>query len=243
MTNNVMSDAPLDLLAFGPHPDDIEIGMGGTIARHTADGYRVGLCDLTRGELGSNGSPDDRLAEGEAARAVLGAVTRVNLGLPDGNLSPDDGSQIARIVDCVRHWRPRAVAVPYWLDRHPDHVCASTLLTRAIFKSGLRRFVSGGSDEAWRPEWVCHYFINDSATPSFVIDVSAHYARKREALACHRTQFTPAGADAATTRLTTPLFQQLVESRDAQFGALAGVAFAEGFVVRDPLLRPHLMKS
>jgi bacillithiol biosynthesis deacetylase BshB1 len=242
-----MSDA-LDLLAFGPHPDDIEIGMGGTIAHHTAGGSRVGLCDLTRGELGSNGTPDDRLAEGEAARAVLGAVVRVNLGLPDGNLRPDDEAQIGRIVDCVRRWRPRTVAIPYWHDRHPDHVSASALLTRALFKSGLRRFVTsatgltGVADDAWRPEWVCHYFINDSAAPSFVIDVSAHYARKREALACHRTQFTPAGTGAAATRLTSPLFHQLVESRDAQFGALAGVAFAEGFVVRDPLLRPHLFK-
>jgi bacillithiol biosynthesis deacetylase BshB1 len=238
-----MSDAPLDLLAFGPHPDDIEIGMGGTIARHAAGGYRVGLCDLTRGELGSNGTPDDRLAEGEAARAVLGAVVRLNLALPDGQLRSDDQAQIGRIVDCVRRWRPRAVAIPYWHDRHPDHVAASALLTRALFNSGLRRFDTGGDDEAWRPEWVCHYFINDGATPSFVIDVSAHYARKREALACHRTQFTPAGTGAAATRLTSPLFQQLVESRDAQFGALAGVSFAEGFVVRDPLLRPHLFKD
>jgi bacillithiol biosynthesis deacetylase BshB1 len=241
-----MSDA-LDLLAFGPHPDDIEIGMGGTIARHTAGGYRVGLCDLTRGELGSNGTPDDRLAEGEAARAVLGAVVRVNLGLPDGNLRPHDEAQIGCIVDCVRRWRPRAVALPYWQDRHPDHVSASNLLTRAIFNSGLRRFVtSAGSTpgaEAWRPEWVAYYFINDSTTPSFVIDVSAHYARKREALACHRSQFTPASTGATATRLTSPLFRQLVESRDAQFGALAGVAFAEGFIVRDPLLRPHLFKQ
>jgi N-acetylglucosamine malate deacetylase 1 len=242
MTNNVMSDAPLDLLAFGPHPDDIEIGMGGTIARHAADGYRVGLCDLTRGELGSNGTPEDRLAEGEAARAVLGAVIRVNLELPDGNLRPDDEGQIGRIVDCVRRWRPRAVAVPYWQDRHPDHVSASTLLTRALFNSGLRRFVTGGGDKSWRPESVCYYFINDGATPSFVIDVSSHYARKRDALACHRTQFSPAGAGATGTRLTSPLFSQLIESRDAQFGAVAGVAFAEGFVVRDPLLRPHLFK-
>ncbi len=235
-----MSDA-LDLLAFGPHPDDIEIGMGGSIALHAAAGYRVGLCDLTRGELGSNGTPEERLAEGEAARVVLDAIVRVNLALPDGDLRPDDESQVRRIVDCVREWRPRSVAVPFWRDRHPDHISASTLLTRAIFKSGLRRFVTAAS--AWRPEWVCYYFINDSATPSFVVDVSAHYARKREALACHRTQFMPADAGATATRLTSPLFSQLIESRDAQFGALAGVAFAEGFVVRDTLLRPNLLKQ
>jgi bacillithiol biosynthesis deacetylase BshB1 len=246
-----MSDAPLDLLAFGPHPDDIEIGMAGTLALHAAAGYRVGLCDLTRGELGSNGTPDERLAEAEAARAVLGAAIRVNLALPDGNLRPDDESQIRRIVDCVRQWRPRSVAIPYWRDRHPDHVAASALLTRAIFNSGLRRFAGSGAasgapnrqGDAWRPDWVCYYFINDSARPSFVVDVSAHYARKREALACHRTQFTPAGADAASTRLTSPLFLQLVESRDAQFGALSGVSFAEGFVVRETMVRPHLMKQ
>jgi len=133
------------------------------------------------------------------------------------------------------------VAVPFWRDRHPDHTSASTLLTRAIFKSGLRRFVTTAG--AWRPEWVCYYFINDSATPSFVVDVSAHYARKREALACHRTQFTPAESGAAATRLTSPLFSQLIESRDAQFGALAGVPFAEGFVVRDTMLRPNLLKQ
>jgi N-acetylglucosamine malate deacetylase 1 len=240
MTYFRMSEPPLDLLAFGPHPDDIEIGMGGTIALHAAAGFRVGLCDLTQGELGSNGTPAERIAEGEAARAVLGAVTRINLALPDGDLRPEDESQIRRIVDCVRHWRPRSLAVPYWQDRHPDHVSASALLTRAIFKSGLRRFAT--SAEAFRPEWVCYYFINDSATPSFVIDVSAHYTRKRDALACHRTQFTPAGSSAAATRLTSPLFSQLVESRDAQFGALAGVSFAEGFVVRDPIVRPHLLK-
>ncbi len=240
-----MSDAPLDLLAFGPHPDDIEIGMAGTIALHAAAGYRVGLCDLTRGELGSNGTPDERLAESEAARAVLAAVMRVNLGLPDGDLRPDDQSQIRRIVDCVREWRPRSVAIPYWRDRHPDHVAASSLLTRAIFKSGLRRFAANNSTgaAAWRPDWVCYYFINDSARPSFVVDVSAHYARKRAALACHRTQFTPTGADAASTRLTSPLFSQLVESRDAQFGALSGVSFAEGFVVRETMMRPHLLKQ
>jgi bacillithiol biosynthesis deacetylase BshB1 len=235
-----MSEAPLDLLAFGPHPDDIEIGMGGTIALHTAAGFRVGLCDLTQGELGSNGTPAERLAEGEAARAVLGAVARINLALPDGELRPDDESHVRRIVECVRQWRPRSVAVPYWQDRHPDHVSASTLLTRALFKSGLRRFKTNA--DAFRPEWVCYYFINDSAPPSFVIDVSAHYARKRDALACHRTQFRPAGDAATATRLTSPLFSQLVESRDAQFGALAGVSFAEGFVVREPLLRPHLLK-
>lgn len=241
MTDSSQSAAPLDLLAFGPHPDDIEIGMAGSLARHAADGLRVGLCDLTRGELGSNGTPEERVAEADAARAVLGAVVRENLALPDGGLRPDDDEQLRSVAECIRRWRPRTIAAPHWHDRHPDHVDASRLITRAAFKSGLRRYTAARG-EPWRPEWIVYYFINDSAPPSFVIDVTEHYARKREALACHRTQFTPAGDDVTGTRLTSPLFQQLIESRDAQFGALTGVRFAEGFVVRQTMMRPHLFK-
>jgi LmbE family N-acetylglucosaminyl deacetylase len=130
------------------------------------------------------------------------------------------------------------VAIPYWSDRHPDHVAASRLLTDGVFSAGLRRYEAEG--DAWKPGWVCYYFINDSAEPSFVVDVSDHYDTKRRALAAHVTQFAPSGADAVGTRLTSSRFQQLIESRDAQFGALAGVAFAEGFVVRQPVVRPDL---
>ena len=161
---------PLDLLVFGPHPDDIEIGMGGTVALHARRGDRVGLVDLTRGELGSNGTPDERVAEAAEASAVLGAALRLNLALPDGCLSVDDEAQVDAVVRCVRAHRPRAIAIPHWEDRHPDHGNASRLLRQAIFRAGLRR-VAGG-DEPWRPEWVCHYFINDAAPPSFVVDVS-----------------------------------------------------------------------
>jgi bacillithiol biosynthesis deacetylase BshB1 len=232
---------PLDLLVFGPHPDDIEIGMGGTVALHARRGDRVGLVDLTRGELGSNGTPDDRVAEAAEASAVLGAVLRLNLALPDGCLSADDDAQVDTVVRCVRAHRPRAIAIPYWEDRHPDHGSASRLLRQAIFRAGLRRVVTGA--EPWRPEWVCHYFINDAAPPSFVVDVTDVYAIKQQALACHRTQFSPAGDAATATRLTSPLFAQLIESRDAQFGALAGVRYAEGFVVREPVVRPTLFKT
>jgi bacillithiol biosynthesis deacetylase BshB1 len=231
----------LDLLAFGPHPDDIEIGMGGTLALHAAKGFEVGLCDLTRGELSTNGTPEERLAEAEASRQILGAALRVNLSLPDGSLSAEEGDQVQRVVDCLRQHRPRTVAIPYWRDRHPDHIGAFQLLRRALFASGLRRFRAPG--DVWRPEWICYYFINDSRAPSFVVDVSDHYDTKRRALLCHSSQFVPAGRDVAETRLTSPLFMQLVESRDAQFGALAGVRYAEGFVSVDPIVRPHLLKS
>ena len=236
-----MSDVDaVDLLAIGPHPDDIEIGIGGTVAKHAALGHRVGLCDLTAGEMGSNGTVDERLAEAEAARQVLGAAWRVNLRLPDRALGAND--EHARVIAAlVRRSRAKAVAVPYWNDRHPDHVAASRLLTEAVFNAGLRRYAVEG--EAWKPEWICYYFINDSAVPSFVVDVSEHYETKRRALACHVTQFKPAGQNAVATRLTSSTFQQLIESRDAQFGALAGVAFAEGFVINQPVVRPHLIPT
>ena len=233
---------PVDLLVFGPHPDDIEIGLAGVVALHTARGYRVGLCDLTRGELGSNGTPEEREAEAEAARAVLGADWRLNLRWADGGITGSE-TQIAEAVQVIRRCRPRTIALPYWDDRHPDHRAASDVLTRAAFRSGLRR-VDAGSDKApWRAGWLCYYFINDSVPPSFAVDVSEFYGRKRQALACHRTQFTPQAAGRVDTRLTSPRFQQLVESRDAHLGALTGVAFAEGVVVREPLLRSHVFRE
>jgi bacillithiol biosynthesis deacetylase BshB1 len=229
---------PVDLLVFGPHPDDIEIGAGGTVASHAASGRRVGLCDLTAGEMGSNGTVEERIAEAEAGRGVLGAVWRVNLRWPDRAIG--DAEQVRQAAGLVRAARPRAVAVPHWSDRHPDHVAASRVLTEAVFSAGLRRYPAPG--DAWKADWVCYYFINDSTVPSFLIDVSDHYDAKRRALACHASQFSPAAAGAVSTRLTSPRFQQLIESRDAQFGALAGVAFAEGFVVRDPVVRRDLFR-
>lgn len=234
-----MTNGAVDLLVFGPHPDDLEIGLGGSIAKHVQLGHRVGLCDLTRGELGTNGTPEQRLQESEAARAVLGAHWRENLGLPDGDIGSDP-SHLRAIVSLIRKARPKTIAVPHRRDRHPDHVAASQLLTRAAFLSGLARFAADG--DKWRADWLLYYFINDSVKPSFVVDVSAQYETKRASQACHQSQFAPPSSGAAPTRLNTPRFQQLIESRDAQFGALIGVPFAEGVVVRELLVREHLLK-
>jgi bacillithiol biosynthesis deacetylase BshB1 len=232
--------SPVDLLAVGPHPDDIEIGIGGLVAKHASLGHRVGLCDLTAGEMSSNGTVSERLAEADAACDVLGATWRVNLRLPDRAIG-SDASHLRIVAGLVRQAQPRVVAVPYWSDRHPDHVAASHLLTEAVFSAGLRRYEADG--DAWKPESVCYYFINDSAAPSFVVDVSDHYETKRRALACFASQFRPVQPGAVATRLTSAGFTQLIESRDAQFGALAGVAFAEGIVVKHPVLRPHLLPA
>jgi len=228
----------IDLLAFGPHPDDLEIGLGGTLAKQAALGHAVGLCDLTRGEMSSNGTPETRLKEAETARGVLGAAWRENLALPDRGLgsSPD---HTVKVVELIRRARPRTIAVPYWHDRHPDHQSAATLLRDAIFNAKLKRYTAAG--DPWQPQWVCHYFINDAGPVSFVVDVSEHYDTKRRALACYASQFTRA-TDSAETRLNSPSFSQLIESRDAHFGALAGVRFAEGIVVTEPVVREHLIK-
>ena len=231
---------PIDLLAFGPHPDDIEIGLGGSIAKHTAEGRSAGLCDLTAGELGSNGTVEGRRREADAAAAVLGAAWRENLGWPDGGIETTPAI-LRSAVECVRRHQPRVVAIPYWQDRHPDHVAASMVLTKALFLSGLRK--ADAAHAPWRPEWLCYYFINDGTAPSFVVDVSAHYEKKRQALSCYASQFVPSGSDAVPTRLSAPTFRQLIESRDAQFGALAGMQWAEGIVVREPVVRASLMKS
>jgi len=231
---------PVDLLVFGPHPDDLEIGAGGTVARHASMGLRVGLCDLTAGEMGSNGTVEERLTEAEDARKVLGAVWRVNLRWPDRAIGTET-RHILVATELIRQARPQAIALPYWSDRHPDHVAASRVLTDAIFNAGLRRYTAEG--EPWKPEMTSYYFINESTQPSFVVDVSEHYETKRRALACHASQFRPTGAGGVQTRLTSPRFMTLIESRDAQFGVLAGVDFAEGFVIREPVLRPHLLRE
>ena len=231
---------PVDILAFGPHPDDIEIGIGASIALHAASGHSVGLCDLTEGELSSNGAPSTRLEEARAAASVLGAAWRENLGWPDGGIEPSP-DQIRSAVTFIRRHTPRTLVIPYWKDRHPDHEAASRTLRIAAFRSGLRRFETGQAP--WRLDWICYYFINDGAKPSFVVDVSRFYDRKWLALACYGSQFAPRDAGAVPTRLTAESFRHLIESRDAQFGALTGTRFAEGLVVREPVQRASLLKS
>ncbi|HKB09309.1 MAG TPA: PIG-L family deacetylase, partial [Vicinamibacterales bacterium] len=182
-----------------------------------------------------------RRAEADVAAKVLGLAVRENLGWPDGGIAntPD---LVRSAAEAIRRHRPQAIAIPYWQDRHPDHVRASEVLTSAAFAGGLRRYSADG--DPWRAEWVCYYFINDSAAPSFVVDVSAYYEKKWAALACYRSQFTLPADEGVNvpTRLTAPTFRTLIESRDAQFGALAGVTFAEGVVVREPVQRATLLK-
>ena len=231
----------MDLLAFGPHPDDVELGMGGTLARHNAAGYTTAIIDLTRGEMGSNGTPAERIAEGEAAAAILGCAWRRNLALPDRGLDYRDPEQLRRVVSVIRAARPKVVAINWGVDRHPDHVSACRLLEEAIFTAGLRRYET--EQAAYRPAKVLYYFINDEAEPSFYVDITSFQAKKFESVFAHRSQFyVPEGG--VETRLNRAGgLPYLVESRDRLFGAKAGVQFAEGFVRKQVPVLSDLIKE
>lgn len=214
----------IQVLALGPHPDDVEIGMGGTLARFAASGRPVAVADLTRGEMGSNGTPEQRVAEGEEAGRILGLQFRLNLGLPDRGLTAADPAQVRTIVEVIRTHRPAILAIPYGEDRHPDHRAASALCYEAWFNSGLRRYET--DQAAYRPTLV-YYFINNEREPSFVVDVTHFYDKKLASLAAHASQF---GQGEVTTRLNTSSgLLHLMQSRDGLLGARSGVQFAEGF--------------
>lgn len=226
----------LDVLAFAPHPDDAEIGMAGTLARHAAEGLAVGIADLTRGELSSNGTVEKRLEESAQAARILGLAVRENLELHDGGLDLSPRT-MRPIIEAIRRHRPRVVCIPYWEDRHPDHVAASHLVAEAAYRAGLAKWRAAG--DPFRPERLLYYFIHGSTQPSFVIDVSAHYERKLEALRAHRSQFQRAEAGVPTP-INNPRYLNDLEARDRYFGSLVGVQHAEGFVYRGTLTLPSL---
>jgi len=224
---------PLDILVFGAHADDAEIGMGGTIAKHVQAGYRVAICDLTEAEMSSNGTVELRRQEAAAASSVLGLCHRSNLALPDRGL---DGSsaQIERIVEEIRLQRPRIVFAPYWNDRHPDHVQCSRMIEEAVFNAKLRKYMP--QLPPVQVEQLIYYYINDVDQVSLVVDVSDIYDVKRNSLLAYRSQFDKADGDG--NRVETPLtnrYVERVEARDFLLGQARGWAYAEGFAIK----RPH----
>ncbi|WP_199614927.1 bacillithiol biosynthesis deacetylase BshB1 [Paenibacillus alkalitolerans] len=228
-----MSPHPLalDILAFGAHPDDVEIGMAGTIAKHTDAGYRIGICDLTQAEMSSNGDVPTRMQEASAAAEALGLAYRSCLQLPDRGLRVTE-SHLERIVREIRNCRPRLVFVPYWQDRHPDHVACSELMQEALFNAKLRKYAS--DTPAWTVERIYFYFINDIFAADAAVDVTGVYDRKRQSLRAYRSQFEREGADVVSTPLNQGYLER-VEQRDALLGGKIGVRFAEGFVSKVPV--------
>lgn len=234
MTSRETADtAPLDLLAFGAHPDDAEIGMGGTIAKHVRSGRRVGICDLTRAELSSNGDPELRAREAAMASEALGLAYRSNLALPDRGLRRLATDDLASIVREIRTLRPRVVFAPYWKDRHPDHVACSELIEEAVFNAKLRRWRPELGAPAWTVERLYFYFINDADRADAVVDVTETYDRKTAALSAYRSQFERSGDDVVITPLNQGYIRK-VEQRDSLLGGTVGVRYAEGFAAKTP---------
>lgn len=218
----------LQLLAIAPHPDDAEIGAGGTLALHAARGYRVGILDLTRGELGSNGTPEERLAEAERAAAVLGLAWRGNLGLPDRGLAASSG-QVAELVRVLRRLRPRVVLLPSPTDAHPDHRTATALAEEALMSAGLPKW--DPATPAHRVERVLYYFVDPPVHPSLLVDVSGYLEVKMQALRCHASQFLP-GPGRTPTALNGGHYLARVEYQARYLGAACGREAAEAFAGR-----------
>ncbi|MEW9698957.1 bacillithiol biosynthesis deacetylase BshB1 [Paenibacillus sp. SI8] len=228
-----MADS-LDILIFGAHADDAEIGMGATIAKHTAAGYRVGICDLTYAEMSSNGTVEKRIEEAEQAASILGLSMRSNLGLPDRGLSLTQ-AYIERITLEIRKHRPRIVFAPYWQDRHPDHIACSHLVQEAVFNAKLRRYAP--ESEPVNVQQLYFYFINDVYEADLMVDVTNEYDKKIAALSAYRSQFVT-GHDTVATPLNQGYVER-VEARDRLMGQRRMLHYAEGFVSKLPLLVEH----
>ncbi|MGY5353745.1 bacillithiol biosynthesis deacetylase BshB1 [Wenyingzhuangia sp. IMCC45467] len=221
----------LDILAIGAHPDDVELGCGATIAKEVAEGKLVGILDLTKGELGTRGTPKIRAMEAEAAAGILGVMVRENLGLPDGFLENTKEYQL-KIVEIIRKYQPDIVLCNAIDDRHPDHAKASKLTSDACFLSGLRAIktnVGSGEQEAWRPKSVFHYIQWKNIEPDFVVDVSDYIDVKENAIKAFKSQFYDPNSNEPESPITSKNFIDSVLYRSRDLGRLTGVEYAEGF--------------
>jgi bacillithiol biosynthesis deacetylase BshB1 len=228
-------DTPLDLLAFSPHPDDAELGCGGSLILAADKGLRVAIADLSAGEMSSRGAPEQRQQEKEQAAELLGLCGRWLVGLPDSEIGTDPTQRLP-LIQLIRDTRPRLVLIPYYQDRHPDHVAASKLVEEACFFAGVRKI---GTGDPHRPERIYSYMIHRPFTPSFVVDISDVWARKMAAITVYQSQFQmdDGGAETAISR---PDFLRLVEARAIYFGAMIGAAYGEAFYLPGPVPLPEL---
>ena len=225
----------LDVLVFGAHPDDAELGAGATIAKEVASGKKVGIVDLTRGELGTRGTAEIRDKEAEAAAKVLGVSVRENLEFADGFFTNDKEHQL-EIIRMIRKYRPEGVLCNAIDDRHIDHAKGAKLVSDACFLSGLVKIDTkmDGDDqwqEPWRPKLVYHYIQWKNLEPDFVVDVSGYIEKKQEAILAYSSQFYDPKSDAPETPISSKNFLDSVHYRARDMGRLVGVAYAEGFTV------------
>lgn len=217
------------------HPDDAELGCGGTIAKHTAAGYKVGIIDFTRGELGTRGTPEIRKQEAAASAKILGISVRENLGLQDGFFRNDGVSQLA-VINVIRKYRPQIVLANALYDRHIDHGKGASLAFDACFLSGLAKIEtldeSGGKQAPWRPSAVYHYIQSQFIEPDFIVDVSDYWDIKMQAIKAFKSQFYDPDSKEPETYISKPGFLKMLEARGTEFGHAIGTTYGEGFTVR-----------
>lgn len=227
----------LDILAFGAHPDDVELGCSGTLAKEIAAGKKVGIVDLTRGELGTRGSAELRAQEAQAAADLLGVSYRHNLGFSDGFFTNNKDNQL-EVIKQIRAFQPEIVFCNAIRDRHIDHGKGSKLVSDACFLSGLRKIETqwkGKPQAAWRPRLVLHYIQWQEITPDIILDIGAHIETKIKAVKAYGSQFYQAHANEPETPISSTNFLDSVTYRAQNLGRLIGTDYAEGFTSDRPI--------
>jgi bacillithiol biosynthesis deacetylase BshB1 len=223
----------LDILAFGAHPDDVELGCSGTLAKEISLGKKAGIIDLTRGELGTRGSVEIRNQEAAAAAKILGVSVRENLDMRDGFFVNDEAHQL-KIIQMVRKYRPEIVICNAIEDRHIDHGKGSQLVSDACFLSGLMKIqteIEGIKQDAWRPKLVYHYMQWKNLTPDFVVDISGFNDKRVAAILAYSSQFYNSNSDEPETPIASKNFLESLNYRPKDLGRLIGTDYAEGFTV------------
>lgn len=220
-----------DILVFAAHPDDAELSCSGTIAREVSSGKKVGIVDLTRGDLGTRGTPEIRVKEAEMSAEILGLSARENLLLPDGFIEQTP-ENIDKVISMVRKYNPDIVLANAVTDRHPDHGNGSALVSRACYLSGLIKYKTSldGVDQApWRPGVVYHYIQNNYINPDFIVDISDQWDIKQASIKAYCSQFYDASSSEPQTFISSQEFLGFIEARAREFGHAIGVKYGEGF--------------
>lgn len=223
----------LDILVIAAHPDDAELGCSGTIAAHVSKGYKVGIVDLTQGEMGTRGTPEMRILEANEAAKILGLSARENLGFADVFFKDDKAHQ-HELVKVIRKYQPDIVLANAISDRHPDHGKGASLATNACFMSGLRKIetnIDGIVQESWRPKFVYHYIQNNYIQPDFIFDISEFWDTKVASIMAFKSQFYDPASQEPASFISSPEFLPFIESRAREFGHRILAKYGEGFTI------------
>ena len=223
---------PCDLVVFSAHPDDAELCAGGLLAKAAAQGSRTAIVDLTRGELGSLGTPEIRTQEGQEAARVLGVSERLNLDLADGHITDNDETR-RRIVKAVRELKPTVIVGPPLEDHHPDHIATAELLRRSFYLCGIRKYLPEVPPH--KPRALLHHFSSRAMKPDLVVDVSSHFEQRMEAVRCYRSQFAAKQDGKFALRIASKDFLDSIEATLKYFGSLIGVPYGEPFTSATPV--------